>query len=234
MELGGGVTGGGGREIIYLSLHCHHQNDFCIEMGSDESHFNILVGSDGQSHRTVSTYHSLFRNRSKRVAFSTPHPHDPYRKEGKKKKKKKRGEKKKKKKKKKKKRKKRLHMNRMLILFHVSVSVSHHLFWYLVVFLFCFSFRFASFFPLFPQRFADRKSGSPFLFLRLLFFFFFFVCVCVCVCVCVNDLVCRLRYCCRRRTNFVLFDLDAVITTLKVSRSISPTLVGTFNEPDLV
>ena len=29
------------REIIYLSLHCHHQNDFCIKMGSDESHFNF-------------------------------------------------------------------------------------------------------------------------------------------------------------------------------------------------
>ena len=29
------------REIIYLSLHCHHQNDFCIKVGSDESHFNV-------------------------------------------------------------------------------------------------------------------------------------------------------------------------------------------------
>ena len=27
--------------IIYLSLHCHHQNKFCIRMGSDESHFNV-------------------------------------------------------------------------------------------------------------------------------------------------------------------------------------------------
>ena len=31
----------GKREIIYLSLHCHHQNNSCIEMGIDESHFNI-------------------------------------------------------------------------------------------------------------------------------------------------------------------------------------------------
>ena len=23
---------------IYLSLHCHHQNDSCIKMGSDKSH----------------------------------------------------------------------------------------------------------------------------------------------------------------------------------------------------
>ena len=28
-------------EIIYLSLHCHHQNDSCIKMGIDESHFNV-------------------------------------------------------------------------------------------------------------------------------------------------------------------------------------------------
>ena len=50
---GKGVWSWGEREIIYLSLHCHHQNDFCIKMGSDESHFNVSVGSDGQSHKTV-------------------------------------------------------------------------------------------------------------------------------------------------------------------------------------
>ena len=41
MEMAGG-GGGGEQEIIYLSLHCHHQNDFCIfKVGSDESHFNV-------------------------------------------------------------------------------------------------------------------------------------------------------------------------------------------------
>ena len=34
---------GGKREIIYLSLHCHHQNDPCIKMGSVESHFNVSL-----------------------------------------------------------------------------------------------------------------------------------------------------------------------------------------------
>ena len=29
------------REIIYLSLHCHHQNDCCIKIGGGEGHFNI-------------------------------------------------------------------------------------------------------------------------------------------------------------------------------------------------
>ena len=31
----GGGGGGARREIIYLSLHCHHQNDFCIKVGSN-------------------------------------------------------------------------------------------------------------------------------------------------------------------------------------------------------
>ena len=38
---------------MYISLHCHHQNDFCIKMGSDESRFNVSEGSDGQSHKTA-------------------------------------------------------------------------------------------------------------------------------------------------------------------------------------
>ena len=28
---------------MYPSLHCHHQNDTCIKMGSDESHFNVSL-----------------------------------------------------------------------------------------------------------------------------------------------------------------------------------------------
>ena len=33
----------GERKIIYLSLYCHHLNDSCIKMGSDGSHFNVLL-----------------------------------------------------------------------------------------------------------------------------------------------------------------------------------------------
>ena len=29
--------------IMYLSLHCHHQNDTCIKVGSNESHFNVSL-----------------------------------------------------------------------------------------------------------------------------------------------------------------------------------------------
>ena len=37
------MEGGGEREIRYLSLHCYHQNGFCIEAGSDESHLNVSL-----------------------------------------------------------------------------------------------------------------------------------------------------------------------------------------------
>ena len=55
---GKGAWRWGKKETIYLSLHCHHQNDSCIKMGSYESHFNVSVGSAGQSHKTVSTNHN--------------------------------------------------------------------------------------------------------------------------------------------------------------------------------
>ena len=66
-----GVWRWGKREIIYLSLHCPHQNDSCIKMGSDESHFNVSDGSDGQSHRTVSTNHNLFEEKEEPKRYRT-------------------------------------------------------------------------------------------------------------------------------------------------------------------
>ena len=98
----GGVVVEGGMEvgeegdyniILYLSLHCHHQNDFCIRMGSDESHFNVSVGSemgsnenhlnfsvgsDEQSHKTVSTNHNLFEEkRAEAVSNRGPSAYQP-------------------------------------------------------------------------------------------------------------------------------------------------------------
>ena len=67
-----GVWRLGKTEIIYLSLHCHHQNDSCIKMGSDESHFNVSVGNDGQSHETVSTLnHNLSEERGEPKRYQT-------------------------------------------------------------------------------------------------------------------------------------------------------------------
>ena len=63
----------GEREIIYQSLLCHHQNDHCIKMGSDESRFNVsLIVKD--SHKTVSTNHNLFEEKGepKRIRTEAP------------------------------------------------------------------------------------------------------------------------------------------------------------------
>ena len=70
-EVGKGVWKWGEREIIYLSLHCHHQNDSGTKMGSDESHFNVSEGSDGQSHKTVSTNHNLFDEKGEPKRYRT-------------------------------------------------------------------------------------------------------------------------------------------------------------------
>ena len=70
-KVGRGYGDRGRGKIIYLSLHCHHQNDFCIKVGSDESHFNVSVGSDRQSHETVSTNHNLFEEKAERNRYRT-------------------------------------------------------------------------------------------------------------------------------------------------------------------
>ena len=40
-------------------------------MGSDESHFNVSVGSDGQSHKTMSTNHNLFEEKGELKRYRT-------------------------------------------------------------------------------------------------------------------------------------------------------------------
>ena len=46
---GRGEGGKGGMEVgekgdyIPIAIHCHHQNDFCIKVGSDESHFKVSL-----------------------------------------------------------------------------------------------------------------------------------------------------------------------------------------------
>ena len=49
--------------IIYLSLHCHHQNDSYIKTGSDESHFVLLIVR-AKSQGSV-TNHILFEEKGK-------------------------------------------------------------------------------------------------------------------------------------------------------------------------
>ena len=47
-----GVWRSGKREIIYLLLHYHHQNDACIKVGGDEMHFNgsLIVRDNATNH----------------------------------------------------------------------------------------------------------------------------------------------------------------------------------------
>ena len=40
-------------------------------MGSDESHFNVSVGSDGQSHKTVFTNDNLFEEKGEPKRYRT-------------------------------------------------------------------------------------------------------------------------------------------------------------------
>ena len=66
-ETGERGYGDGGRGRLYTC----HQNDFCIKMGIDESHFNVSVGSDGQSHKTVSTNHNHFEEKGEPKRYRT-------------------------------------------------------------------------------------------------------------------------------------------------------------------
>ena len=55
------------KEIIYLSLHCHHQNDSCVKVGSDESHFHVsLIARDKVTNKTVSTSHKFWKRKESR------------------------------------------------------------------------------------------------------------------------------------------------------------------------
>ena len=68
---------------MYLSLYCHHQNDSCIKMGSDESHFNVsLIVRDKVTIKMVSTNYNLFeekgepkRNRAEALLLTSLTPY---------------------------------------------------------------------------------------------------------------------------------------------------------------
>ena len=60
-------------EIIYLSVHCHHQNDSCIKMGSDESHFNVsLIVKDRVTRHCPQT--TTFEKKGERKRIQTEVP----------------------------------------------------------------------------------------------------------------------------------------------------------------
>ena len=76
-----GEKGGGGkrvwrwgkREIIYLLPQCHHQNDSCIKMGSDESHFNVsLIVRDKVTRQCPQTTAFEERGEPKQIQTEVP------------------------------------------------------------------------------------------------------------------------------------------------------------------
>ena len=72
-ERGKGVRRGKDREIIYLSLHCHHQNDSCNKIGSDESHFNVsLIVRDKVTRRCPQTTTFEEKREPKRIRTEVP------------------------------------------------------------------------------------------------------------------------------------------------------------------
>ena len=71
--MGEGGVEVGEREIIYLSLHCHHQHDSCIKMGSDESHFNVsLIVRDKVTRRCPQTITFEQKGEPKRIRTDAP------------------------------------------------------------------------------------------------------------------------------------------------------------------
>ena len=45
--------GGRGRGRLFTPLHCHHQNDSCTLMGSDERYFNVSLTVRAKSRDSV-------------------------------------------------------------------------------------------------------------------------------------------------------------------------------------
>ena len=63
----------GEREITYISLHCHHQNDFCIKVGSDESHFIVsLIARDKVTRQCPQTTTFEEKGEPKRIRTEVP------------------------------------------------------------------------------------------------------------------------------------------------------------------
>ena len=58
---------------IYLSLHCHHQNDSSIKMGSDESHFNVkLIVRDKVARQCPQTTNFEEKGEPQRIRTEVP------------------------------------------------------------------------------------------------------------------------------------------------------------------
>ena len=74
----------GKRGTVYMSLHCHYHNYFCIKTGSDESHFNassIVRGKVTRQCPQTTTFLKRVESRSgiEPRSFCLPASLTPYR-----------------------------------------------------------------------------------------------------------------------------------------------------------
>ena len=63
--------GGEGGYISIATLTVTTRMTFALRWASDESRFNVSVGSDGQSHKTMSTNHTLFEEKGEPKRYRT-------------------------------------------------------------------------------------------------------------------------------------------------------------------
>ena len=61
--------GGVGRGRVYTYRYTVTTRMTCIKMGSDESHFHVSFDCEGQSHKTVSTNHNLFKEKGEQKRY---------------------------------------------------------------------------------------------------------------------------------------------------------------------
>ena len=59
----------GEREIIYLSLHRHPQNDFYIKVGTDERHFIVSILSVTKSQDSIHRPQHFWKRKESRSRF---------------------------------------------------------------------------------------------------------------------------------------------------------------------
>ena len=65
-------------DCIPIPLHCHHQNDSCMKMGSNESHFNVsLTVRDKVTRQCPQTTISEEKGEPKAESTRGPSAHQP-------------------------------------------------------------------------------------------------------------------------------------------------------------
>ena len=60
-------------DLLYPPLHCHHQNDSCVKMGSGDSHFNVSLTVGDKVTRQCPQTVALLKRKESRIGIE-PRP----------------------------------------------------------------------------------------------------------------------------------------------------------------